>query len=85
MSEIDNHDVVDRLRTWLLARNPNVVDIGLDDDLIDSRVIDSLAFTEFLLMLEELVGHEITLDASNVTSFRTLRGIRDHVLTGAGR
>jgi hypothetical protein len=82
---VHQSDLVDQVRSWLLARNPGLADIGLDEDLIDSRVIDSLGFTEFLLLLEELVGHEITLDASNVVVFRTLRGIRDHVLTGADR
>jgi hypothetical protein len=77
--------MIGQVRSWLIARKPGITEIGLDDDLIDSRVIDSLAFVEFLLFLEDLVGHDITLTEQNAVVFRTLRGINDHVLTGAQR
>ncbi|GHH88235.1 hypothetical protein GCM10018793_67130 [Streptomyces sulfonofaciens] len=77
--------MIDEVRSWLLARNDGVTDIGLDEDLIDSRLIDSLGFPEFLLFLEELAGRELDLGQESVVAFRTLRGIRDRVLAGAGR
>jgi acyl carrier protein len=80
-------DVIEQVRAWLLARNPEVTAIGWDDDLIDSRLIDSLDFPQLLLLLEELAGRELELTTENVVGFRTLRGIRDTVLadtTGAG-
>jgi acyl carrier protein len=73
-------DKLDSVRTWLLARAPEAGDLGLDLDLIDARVVDSLAFTEFLLFLESLVDRELVLDGESVMNLRTLRGIRDHVL-----
>jgi len=72
--------MIERVRSWLLERNPGVDDIGLDDDIIDTRLIDSLAFPELLLFLEHLTGREITLAPDTVVSFRTLRGIRDKIL-----
>jgi hypothetical protein len=72
--------MIERVRDWLLARNPGVHDIGLDDDIIDTRLIDSIAFPELLLLLEDLTGRELALTADNVVSFRTLRGIRDKIL-----
>jgi hypothetical protein len=72
--------MIERVRSWLLARNPDVEDIGLDDDIIDTRLIDSLAFPELLLLLEDLTGRELALTPDNVVSFRTLRGIRDKIL-----
>ncbi|MEU9337116.1 acyl carrier protein [Streptomyces sp. NPDC048290] len=72
--------MIEQVRDWLLERNPKVAEIGWDEDLIDSRLIDSLAFPELLLLLEELAGRELELTAENVVCFRTLRGIRDSVL-----
>ncbi|MEU3825046.1 acyl carrier protein [Streptomyces sp. SID486] len=76
-------DVIEQVRSWLLARNPEVTTVGWDEDLIDSRLIDSLDFPQLLLLLEELAGRELELTAENVVAFRTLRGIRDTVLAGS--
>jgi len=73
-------DGIERVRAWLLARNPEVTVIGWDEDLIDSRLIDSLDFPQLIFLLEDLVGHELELTAENVVGFRTLRGLRDKVL-----
>jgi hypothetical protein len=72
--------MIERVRTWLLERNPEIVEIGLDEDIIDSRLIDSVAFPELLLFLEELTGRELELTRESAVAFRTLRGIRDKVL-----
>jgi hypothetical protein len=77
-------NVIDRVRSWLLERNPGVADIGLDQDIIDSRLIDSVAFPELLILLEEITGKELELTRANVGAFRTLRGIRDEVLAPTG-
>ncbi|MFD4693589.1 acyl carrier protein [Streptomyces sp. NBC_00683] len=71
---------IERVRAWLLARNPEVTAIDWDEDLIDSRLIDSLDFPQLLFLLEDVAGHELELTAENVVGFRTLRGIRDKVL-----
>lgn len=76
--------MIERVRVWLLARNPEVAAIDWDEDLIDSRLIDSLDFPQLILFLEELAGRELELTAENVVGFRTLRGIRDKVLAGTG-
>jgi len=49
--------------------------IGWDDDLIDTRILDSLAFVEFLMLLEELRGAEIDTATIDVDQFRTLERI----------
>jgi len=72
--------VIERVRSWLLARNPGVSDISLDEDIIDGRLIDSIAFPELVLFLEELAGRELSLTRETVVALRTLRGIRDTVL-----
>ena len=73
-------DMIDEVRSWLLARKEGAGDLDLDQDLSDRRIIDSLAFPELLLFLEDLVGRELELTPETAVSFRTLRGIRDHVL-----
>jgi acyl carrier protein len=69
--------VVGALEAWLLSQAPNGdrTSIGPDVDLIDEEVIDSLAFINFLLLIEELRGAEILADELDLESFRTLRRI----------
>ncbi len=72
---------LEQVKDWLKARRPELTDIDVDLDLIENRIIDSLGFTEFLFFLEEVSGREITTDAQTVNLFRTLRSIRDNILT----
>lgn len=76
--------MIERVRAWLLARNPEVTAIDWDEDLIDTRLIDSLDFPQLILFLEDLAGRELELTPENVVGFRTLRGIRDKVLVDTG-
>ncbi|MGW8453853.1 phosphopantetheine-binding protein [Streptomyces niveus] len=68
---------------WLRERNPEAGDIPLDLDLVESRMVDSLGFMEFILLLEDLVGRELPLSELNVDHFRTLRAIQDNFLPSA--
>lgn len=74
---------------WLLARNPETGEIPADLDLIENRLIDSLGFMEFILLLEDLVGRELPLQELDVDRFRSLRAIHDNFLspqaTSAGK
>jgi len=79
---------LDAVKRWLLAKKPALGDIDLDLDLIESRIIDSLGFIDFVFFLEDLVGRELETDAESVKAFRTLRSLRDQVLAapaGGGR
>ncbi|MFE3760149.1 acyl carrier protein [Streptomyces sp. NPDC059104] len=67
---------------WLLEHNPTVEEIPEDLDLIENRLIDSLGFMEFILLLEDLIGRELRLDQIDVNEFRTLRSLSDHFLKG---
>jgi len=73
--------MIERVRAWLLERNPEISEIGLDEDIIDSRLIDSMEFPELLIFLEEIAGRELELTRESAVAFRTLRGIRDKVLS----
>lgn len=73
--------LVDRVKGWVLARKPDVSDIDMDLDLIDTRVLDSLMFVEFIVFLERLIGRELEPAILTADSFRTLRRIGDRILT----
>ncbi|MFE2875071.1 acyl carrier protein [Streptomyces roseus] len=75
-------DVTKPITDWLRERNPTVEDIPDDLDLIENRLIDSLGFMEFILLLEDLIGRELSLDQVDVNQFRTLRSLREHFLEG---
>ena len=68
------------------SRSLGTGDVHIDDtvDLIESRIVDSLMFVEFLLFLEDHFGCEILLDSGDVGAFRTVRGIYDNFNQKAG-
>jgi acyl carrier protein len=74
-----------KVREWLLDYRPKLketpdVVLDLDLDLIESRVIDSLGFMNFVFFLEELTGRELIAEAQSANSFRTLRIIQQKIL-----
>lgn len=59
----------------LLAKRPDLTEIDLDLDLIENRILDSLGFVNFLYVLEEQTGTEISLEDVTPEDFRTVRNI----------
>lgn len=72
---------LDALRDFILERNPAVGNLDLDLDLIDTRAVDSLAFLDFVLLLEKLSGQPIPAEEIDLEDFRTLRRIDERFLT----
>lgn len=68
------------IRDWLRTRGADVEAIDLDYDLVEHRVIDSLHFMEFVLLVEQFTGRDILADGVTVDRFRTMRAIRDNFL-----
>ena len=66
------HLVLDYLR----AKRPDLAVIDPELDLIENRILDSLGFIDFLYLLEESTGTEITLDSVSAEDFRTLNRIK---------
>ena len=78
---METERAVDEVRAWLLTKSGGELrDIGLDFDLIDSRLIKSIDFLLFVNFLFDLSGVEKDLNTVDVNSFRTLRAIREHFL-----
>jgi len=60
---------------YLLSKRPDLTHLDPDFDLIENRVLDSLGFVNFLYVLEEQVGREISLDQVSPEDFRTINRI----------
>ncbi|MFD4764363.1 acyl carrier protein [Streptomyces sp. NPDC058439] len=63
------------VREFILGRNPRLDRLSDDLDLIDSRAINSLAFVEFIFLLEELAGEPIDPEELDLDDFRTLAAL----------
>ncbi|MUM18787.1 acyl carrier protein [Mycobacterium sp. CBMA271] len=79
---IDATQGAEKIEQWILKRKKELTDVDHDEDLIENRLIDSLAFVEFLLYLEELSGNEVPLDSIDVEDFRTINSIVAKYLQG---
>ncbi|MGW8380594.1 acyl carrier protein [Streptomyces sp. ODS28] len=67
-----NGEPMQAVRDFILGRNPQLAPLSADLDLIDSRAINSLAFVEFIFLLEELTGESIDPEELDLDDFRTL-------------
>ncbi|KUL39349.1 hypothetical protein ADL22_15890 [Streptomyces sp. NRRL F-4489] len=69
--------VIGKLADWIKEKNPEILELPEDLDIVETRTVTSLQFVEFLLYIEELRGSPIPADAMEIDSFRTLRSIAD--------
>lgn len=77
--EPDHHAV---LADWIREMNPEAV-FDIDTDLVESGIIDSMQFTELIMLIEELRGQEIDDDEKTLENFATLRAIIRAFFNGA--
>ncbi|MFG1914969.1 hypothetical protein [Micromonospora sp. NPDC048898] len=69
---------------WIRSKHPDLQgEIGPDTDLIESRLIASVSFLEFVGLLEALTGERIDIAALDISDFRTLGRINEKFLTVA--
>lgn len=68
-------DPMQAVRDFVLDRNPKLSQLDSQLDLIDSRAINSLAFVEFIFLLEELTGESVDPEEIDLDDFRTLNAI----------
>jgi acyl carrier protein len=67
---------IDVIVSYLLSKRPDLTSIDPDLDLIENRVLDSLGFVNFLYLLEEQTGREISMEQVTPDDFRTVNAIR---------
>jgi hypothetical protein len=74
---------VEEILSWLKEKNPEFSGyIPADMDLIESRLIESLNFLEFIGLLEEISGKLVDIGSLSVNDFRTLERIETTFLDG---
>lgn len=66
---------IDEVRNWILGRHPERADIDAEENLIESRLVDSLTFVELVYVIENATGAEIDFDDIDVQDFQTLSAI----------
>ncbi|WP_214408500.1 hypothetical protein [Sphaerisporangium fuscum] len=76
------HPGLERIRQWVLARHPDLGELGPNEELIDSRLIDSLGFVEFLALVEDVSGRKLDIATLDIEDFRSLSSIERSFLTG---
>ncbi|WP_175408157.1 hypothetical protein [Streptomyces sp. TRM64462] len=79
------HEAMETVVDFLRKLNKAVDGLDWDADLIEARVLDSLAFVEFLLLMEEIVGEPIDLARTDVENLRTLNRINALITERTGR
>ncbi|MFD0772487.1 phosphopantetheine-binding protein [Streptomonospora algeriensis] len=60
---------------WILSKNPERETIGMDEDLIENRLVDSLSFVEFIFTIEQASGTEVPMETLDLELLRTLDSI----------
>ena len=66
---------IDEVRSWIMSRHPDRHAIDAEEDLIESRLVDSLSFVELVYVIENATGVEIDFDSIDVQDFQTLSAI----------
>lgn len=79
-SQRDSDQIVAQLKAWIISNNENAEGMDADTDIVENKLVDSLNFINFLVLVEELRGEEIPYDEVEVERFRTLRSIKTHFL-----
>lgn len=64
------------IKKWILSKHPERTDIPDDLDLIDTRLVDSLSFIEFVFVIEEASGRNIDTESLDLSQLRTLEAIK---------
>jgi methoxymalonate biosynthesis acyl carrier protein len=68
----------------LFAEKLNVEVPSVETDLIDTGLVDSLAFVEFLAQLEAGFGIHVSLEDLEIDRFRTISSIARFIATKRG-
>lgn len=74
---------LEQVTNWILTRNAEIDAIDPDCDLIESRLVDSLDFVQFLILIEQLSGKTIDIETLDIDDFRSLNRIQQNFFAPA--
>lgn len=60
---------------FIKRKHPELTEVDPDIDLVETRLVDSLSFVEFVFLIQHLSGEQIDLDSIDLADFRTLNRI----------
>ena len=63
---------------WVTLKKKLPEPVPASQDLVDSGILDSLFFVEYVLMIEELSGIEVEVSEELLEQVRTLRMVKQH-------
>lgn len=72
---VDSVIGVQPVHDWIMAKNSRTDEIPFEYDLIESGLIDSLSFIEFIFTIEAASGRKIDIENIDIDHFRTLSAI----------
>jgi len=73
---------LEQIVAWISSRHPRIGHIDPDYDLIENRLIDSLGFVEFIILIEKLSGRTLSAADMNIHSLRSLANIERAFFNG---
>ena len=78
-----SHGRMQEILDFLRDKHSDFDPADADRDLIDSRILNSVDFAEFLMLLAEFADVPVDLSDFEVDTIRTVRAIADHYFSGA--
>ncbi|MCY4045314.1 MAG: hypothetical protein OXE99_09560, partial [Cellvibrionales bacterium] len=67
--------ISNQIKEWLLNKNTSIESIDDDQDILESRVLDSLQFVNFLMFIESIRGNRIEQEDIVPENFKTVNVI----------
>ena len=66
---------VEKVKDWILGRHAERDELAPDENIIDSRLVDSMSFIELIYVIESASGAEIDFDSIDLADFQSLSAI----------
>lgn len=63
---------------WVAVKKKLSQPVNLSQDLVDTGVLDSLFFVEYILMIEDLSGVEVEVGEELLEKTRTLKMVKEN-------
>lgn len=73
---------IETLRSWLLEQHPDLDIIDDDTDLFEHKLLNSINFVEYILIIEEIIDRDVPVTPDLVMKTATLAKVREHFLVG---
>ena len=66
---------------WVVLKKKLIEPFDLTQDLVDTGILDSLFFVEYVLMIEDFSGTEVEVGEDLLQKTRTLQAVKENFFT----